>query len=78
MPFKKPVYLAGLAWRQVRDDPRRAARLAVRLAARTPFGARLRRSPRAVPRPRDVRREAADPRRLLVHSPPARPPPRSP
>lgn len=35
VPLKKPVYLAGLAWRQVRDDPRRAARLAVRLAART-------------------------------------------
>lgn len=78
MPLKKPVYLAGLAWRQVRDDPRRAARLAVRLAARTPFGARLRRSPRAVPRPRDVRREAADLRRLLVHSPPPRPRPAGP
>ncbi|WP_242608618.1 glycosyltransferase family 4 protein [Actinomadura formosensis] len=64
--LKKSVYLAGLAGRQVRDDPRRAARLAVRLVARTPFGARLRRSRLAVPRPRDVRRETADLRALLA------------
>ncbi|HEY8480587.1 MAG TPA: glycosyltransferase, partial [Spirillospora sp.] len=73
MLAKKPVYLAGLAWRHVRDDPGRVPRLAVRLAARTPLGARLRRSPLAVPKPRDVRRETADLRRLLAHTPPARP-----
>ncbi|MFB4305980.1 glycosyltransferase family 4 protein [Actinomadura sp. GTD37] len=64
--LKKSVYLAGLGWRQLRDDPGRAARLAVRLAARTPFGARLRRSPLAVPKPRDVRRETAELRALLA------------
>ncbi|WP_243723105.1 glycosyltransferase family 4 protein [Actinomadura sp. 7K507] len=74
MPTKKPVYLAGLAWRQVRDDPGRASRLAVRLLARTPFGARLRRSRFAVPKPRDVQRETADLRRLLAHRPPSREP----
>lgn len=68
---KKPVYLAGLAWRQLRDDPARAPRLAVRLAARTPLGARLRGSPLAVPKPRDVRRETADLRALLAQ--PVRP-----
>lgn len=71
MPTKKPVYLAGLAWRQLRDDPGRAARLAVRLLARTPFGGRLRRSRLVVPKPRDVRRDTADLRRLLDHVPPA-------
>ncbi|GAA4235653.1 hypothetical protein GCM10022254_43350 [Actinomadura meridiana] len=70
MPTKKPVYLAGLAWRQLRDDPGRASRLAVRLAARTPAGARLRRSRLVVPQPRDVRRDTADLRRLLAHTPP--------
>ncbi|WP_433464476.1 glycosyltransferase family 4 protein [Spirillospora sp. CA-128828] len=71
-PVKKSVYLAGLAWRQLLDDPGRASRLAVRLAARTPFGARLRRSPLVVPRPRDVQRETQDLRRLLAQptSPP--------
>ncbi|WP_433474472.1 glycosyltransferase family 4 protein [Spirillospora sp. CA-142024] len=71
-PVKKSVYLAGLAWRQLLDDPGRASRLAVRLAARTPFGARLRRSPLVVPRPRDVQRETRDLRRLLARptSPP--------
>ncbi|TDE20457.1 glycosyltransferase [Actinomadura sp. 6K520] len=71
---KKPVYLVGLAWRQVRDDPGRASRLAVRLLARTPFGVRLRRSPLVVPKPRDVRRETADLRRLLARQPHPRAP----
>ncbi|WP_168220888.1 glycosyltransferase family 4 protein [Actinomadura sp. WMMA1423] len=71
-PVKKTVYLAGLAWRQLRDDPGRASRLAVRLAARTPLGARLRRSRLVVPKPRDVRREIRDLRLLLSRpSPPA-------
>ncbi|MFI0367183.1 glycosyltransferase family 4 protein [Actinomadura sp. 1N219] len=77
MPLKKPVYLLGLTWRQLRDDPGRASRLAVRLLARTPAGARLRRSPIIVPKPRDVRRETSDLRRLLAHAPahaPARAP----
>jgi glycosyltransferase involved in cell wall biosynthesis len=71
-PVKKSVYLAGLAWRQLRDDPGRASRLAVRLAARTPAGARLRRSALVVPKPRDVDRETRD-LRLLLDRPTPRP-----
>ncbi|MFD0537819.1 hypothetical protein ACFQY7_32825 [Actinomadura luteofluorescens] len=69
-PVKKTVYLAGLAWRQLRDDPGRASRLAVRLAARTPLGARLRRSRLVVPKPRDVGRETRDLRLLLAEPAP--------
>jgi glycosyltransferase involved in cell wall biosynthesis len=61
------VYPAGLAWRQLRDDPRRAVRLALRLALR-PAPARLRRTrvgALAKPYPRDPRRETADLRALL-------------
>src|SRR4051794_11285256 len=65
------VYPAGLAWRQLRDDPRRAGRLALRLALRH-APARLSR-PRlgalTKPRPRDPRREAADLRALLAREP---------
>ncbi|MES9606866.1 glycosyltransferase [Actinomadura sp. NPDC000929] len=71
-PVKKTVYLAGLAWRQLRDDPGRASRLAVRLAARTPLGARLRRSRLVVPKPRDVGRETRDLRLLLAEPAPTR------
>ncbi|WP_235036759.1 glycosyltransferase family 4 protein [Actinomadura sp. K4S16] len=71
-PVKKTVYLAGLAWRQLRDDPGRASRLAVRLAARTPLGARLRRSRLVVPKPREVQRETRDLRILLAQPAPAR------
>ncbi|GLW61757.1 hypothetical protein Arub01_00010 [Actinomadura rubrobrunea] len=72
-PLKAAVYLLGLSWRQMRDDPRRAARLALRLLLRAlPAGAaaRLRRTRLGrltVPRPRDPRREAADLRLLLDH-----------
>jgi glycosyltransferase involved in cell wall biosynthesis len=62
------VYPAGLAWRQLRDDPGRAGRLALRLALRH-APARLRRSrlgELAKPRPRDPGREAADLRTLLA------------
>ncbi|GAA4129040.1 glycosyltransferase family 4 protein [Actinomadura keratinilytica] len=74
-PLKAAVYLPGLAWRQLRADPRRAPRLAVRLLLRAlPAGAgdRLRRTRLgrlAVPRPRDPRRESADLRLLLDHDP---------
>jgi glycosyltransferase involved in cell wall biosynthesis len=71
-PVKKTVYLAGLAWRQLRDDPGRASRLAVRLAARTPLGARLRSSRLVVPRPRNLGRETRDLRLLLAESAPPR------
>ncbi|MDL4814693.1 glycosyltransferase family 4 protein [Actinomadura opuntiae] len=75
--LKRPVYLVGLTWRQVRDDPGRAPRLAVRLLARGlpgPLGGRrLARSRLAVPRPRGVRRESAELRALLAHTPPSRP-----
>ncbi|MEW2358531.1 glycosyltransferase family 4 protein [Spirillospora sp. NPDC029432] len=74
--LKKPVYLLGQTWRQLRDDPGRAPRLAVRLLARAVPGrpgARLRGSRLAVPRPRDPRRESADLRALLdAPAPPAR------
>ncbi|MEV5830779.1 glycosyltransferase family 4 protein [Spirillospora sp. NPDC052242] len=72
--LKKSVYLPGLALRQLRDDPARAPRLAVRMLARaTPGrpGARLARSRLAVPRPRVVTRENAELRALLAHDPPA-------
>lgn len=65
------VYPAGLAWRQVRDDPRRAGRLALRLALRH-APARLSRTRLGAltkPRPRDPRREAADLGALLAHEP---------
>jgi glycosyltransferase involved in cell wall biosynthesis len=71
------VYPAGLAWRQLRDDPRRAGRLAVRLALRHAPGRLRRRLGRTrlgaltTPRPRDPHREAIDLRALLeLHSPP--------
>ena len=70
--LKRTVYLLGLTWRQLRDDPSRAPRLAVRLLARVapgPLGARLRRSPFAVPRPRDPQRESADLQALLDSTP---------
>src|ERR687895_1403760 len=72
------VYPAGLAWRQLRDDPRRAGRLAVRLALRNAPGRLRRRLGRtrlgalAKPRPRDPRREAADLRVMLAQPVPAR------
>lgn len=59
---KPAVYLPGLAWRQVREDPRRALRLAVRLV---PPGARGRLAPLATPRPRDPAVEVRDLRELL-------------
>lgn len=66
--LKKPVYLLGLVWRQLLDDPGRAPRLAVRLLARLPGppGRRLRASRLAVPRPRAVVRETAELRALLA------------
>lgn len=74
LALKKPVYLLGLTWRQIRDDPGRAPRLAVRLLARAapgPLGGRrLRRSRLAVPRPRGARRENAELRALLARTPP--------
>ncbi|MFD0685373.1 glycosyltransferase family 4 protein [Actinomadura fibrosa] len=68
--LRKPVYLLGLVWRQLRDDPGRAPRLAVRLLGRVPgpLGARMRRSRLAVPRPRAVQRETAELRALLAHA----------
>src|SRR5918999_990291 len=70
------VYPAGLAWRQLRDDPRRAGRLAVRLALRNAPGRLRRRLGRTrlgtftTPRPRDPHREAVDLRALLaLHGP---------
>ncbi|WP_433328891.1 glycosyltransferase family 4 protein [Spirillospora sp. CA-294931] len=63
--LKRTVYLLGLVWRQLRDDPSRAPRLAVRLTARLLPSARLRRSRLAVPRPRDPRRESADLKAML-------------
>ncbi|MBX6766983.1 MAG: hypothetical protein IRY90_07510 [Actinomadura rubrobrunea] len=72
-PLKAAVYLLGLSWRQMRDDPRRAPRLALRLLLRAlpaRAAARLRRTRLGrltVPRPRDPRREAADLRLLLDH-----------
>jgi glycosyltransferase involved in cell wall biosynthesis len=66
------IYPTGLAWRQLRDDPRRAGRLALRLALRHAPGRLRRRLDRtwlgtiAKPRPRDPRREAADLRALLA------------
>jgi glycosyltransferase involved in cell wall biosynthesis len=68
------VYPAGLAWRQLRDDPRRAGRLALRLALRRAPArlGRTRLGELAKPRPRDPRREAADLRALLaLHDRPA-------
>ncbi|MFI0357196.1 glycosyltransferase family 4 protein [Actinomadura sp. 9N407] len=67
--LKKPVYLLGLTWRQLRDDPGRAPRLAVRLLSRVVPGrpgAALRGSRLAVPRPRDPARESTDLRALLA------------
>ncbi|MFC5754952.1 glycosyltransferase family 4 protein [Actinomadura rugatobispora] len=67
--LKRTVYLLGLTWRQLRDDPGRAPRLAVRLLARAVPGrpgAKLRNSPLAVPRPRDPARESGDLKALLA------------
>ena len=72
--LKRTVYLLGLTWRQLRDDPSRAPHLAVRLLARVVPGrpgAALRRSRLAVPRPRAPHREAADLKALLAHRPAA-------
>ncbi|MFF5258664.1 glycosyltransferase family 4 protein [Actinomadura viridis] len=77
--LKRTVYLLGLIWRQLRDDPGRAPRLAVRLLGRAVPGrpgAALRGSRLAVPRPRDPRRESADLRALLAHRPGPRQGPR--
>ncbi|WP_395109396.1 glycosyltransferase family 4 protein [Actinomadura sp. SCN-SB] len=66
--LKRTVYLLGLTWRQLRDDPGRAPRLAVRLLAGIVPGrpgARLRGSRLLVPRPRDPRRESSDLQALL-------------
>jgi glycosyltransferase involved in cell wall biosynthesis len=69
---KLVVYPAGLAWRQLRDDPRRAGRLALRLALRRAPGRLGRRLGRTrlgaltTPRPRDPGREAVDLRALLA------------
>ena len=74
--LKKPIYLLGLTWRQLRDDPGRAPRLAVRLLAKVtpgPLGGRLRRSRLAVPRPRVLQRETTELRALLAHTPSSRP-----
>ncbi|WP_245679608.1 glycosyltransferase family 4 protein [Actinomadura hibisca] len=72
--LKAAVYLLGLAWRQLRDDPGRAPRLAVRLLGKAIPSARLRRSRLALPRPRDENRESADLRALLDATPtPSRP-----
>ncbi|WP_242614099.1 glycosyltransferase family 4 protein [Actinomadura roseirufa] len=74
--LKKPVYLLGLTWRQLRDDPGRAPRLTVRLLARVapgPLGGRLRRSRLAVPRPRGLQRETAELRALLARPARSRP-----
>jgi glycosyltransferase involved in cell wall biosynthesis len=66
------VYLTGLVWRQVRDDPGRALRLGLRLGLRAAPGPVQRRlAALAVPRPRDPRRESADLRALLERPVPA-------
>ncbi|MEV4254826.1 glycosyltransferase family 4 protein [Spirillospora sp. NPDC049652] len=70
--LKRSVYMSALAVRQLRDDPSRAGRLAVRLAARA--APRLRRAALAAPKPRDPARESSDLRKLLATPPyPARP-----
>jgi glycosyltransferase involved in cell wall biosynthesis len=67
---KLVVYPTGLAWRQVRDDPARALRLAVRLILRgAPGPVRRRLAALAVPRPRDPGLESADLRALLDTAP---------
>ncbi|GAA2424400.1 hypothetical protein GCM10010191_40890 [Actinomadura vinacea] len=69
--LKRLVYLLGLTWRQLRDDPGRAPRLAVRLLARVlpgRPGAKLRGSRLMIPRPRDPRRESADLQALLAQT----------
>ncbi|MFC4910505.1 glycosyltransferase [Actinomadura gamaensis] len=62
--LKRSVYMTALAVRQLGDDPSRAGRLAVRVAARAV--PRLRRSRLAKPKPRAPHREAADLRKLLA------------
>lgn len=52
---KLVVFLCGLAWRKLRDDPRRALRLALRVL-----------KIRTAPQPRDPDRDAADMRALLA------------
>ncbi|MGI8328753.1 glycosyltransferase family 4 protein [Actinomadura scrupuli] len=69
------VFLSGLSWRQLRDDPLRALRLAVRVLLRVtparlvPARLRTRLSAVAVPRPRDPEREARDLQALLDGGP---------
>jgi glycosyltransferase involved in cell wall biosynthesis len=69
------VFLSGLSWRQLRDDPLRALRLALRLLLRVlparliPGGPRVRLAALAVPRPRDPEREARDLQALLDRAP---------
>jgi glycosyltransferase involved in cell wall biosynthesis len=78
--LKRTVYLLGLTWRQLRDDPGRAPRLAVRLLAGVlpgRPGARLRSSRLMIPRPRDPRRESTDLQVLLDNTTSAGPPERS-
>jgi glycosyltransferase involved in cell wall biosynthesis len=71
------VFLSGLSWRQLRDDPLRALRLAVRLLLRVaparlvPTRLRTRLAAVAVPRPRDPDREARDLQALLDGGPEA-------
>jgi glycosyltransferase involved in cell wall biosynthesis len=71
------LFLSGLSWRQLRDDPLRALRLAVRLLLRVtpaplvPARLRTRLTALAVPRPRDPEREARDLRALLEGGPEA-------
>jgi glycosyltransferase involved in cell wall biosynthesis len=70
-------FLSGLSWRQLRDDPLRALRLAVRLLLRVaparlvPGRLRTRLTALAVARPRDPEREARDLRALLDGGPEA-------
>jgi glycosyltransferase involved in cell wall biosynthesis len=65
------IFLSGLSWRQLRDDPLRALRLAMRLLLRmtparlVPTPLRTRLAALAVPRPRDPEREARDLQALL-------------
>ncbi|HEV7964904.1 MAG TPA: hypothetical protein VGP57_20335, partial [Actinoplanes sp.] len=61
------MFSAALAWRHVRADPRRALRLAVRLALRAaPGSVRARFRSLAAPAPQRDDRETADLRALLA------------
>jgi glycosyltransferase involved in cell wall biosynthesis len=71
MQVAKMIFFSvALAWRQMRDDPRRAFRLATRLALRAaPGSVRVRLRGWSRPSPRD---ETGDLRTLLAHPAPAR------